>query len=425
MLVPSGLIFIWHGTEASIPAGWQRVTSLNDKFIKGTANATDPDDTGGSATHSHSGVDHTHSIETHSHSGDTTRDGAGETDGGGSQTPARDNHLHSYSVSNITGGDLTGGASYASKNHEPPHTEIIFIEPASDWVGLSDEILGFINKTTVPEYWDFCDGTDSTPDLRNKYLKGASAGADAGGTGGSTSHNHTIDHSHGSVLHGHTGTSGYDSDQQDRDYDADGTGGGPATPHHTHVITLDSTSETTGSYTGTSPDKTVEVAYKKLMAIKNNSGGQNLPKGLIGMWLGTLANIPQGWNLCDGSGSTPDMRGYYLKSANDNTELENTGGQNTHSHSASNSHTHSITSGSHDHTGSSDYQDSQGTTTANPNGCAKAHDHDVDTCSSSTSSLSSTQTSSQSSSNEPEYRTVAFLQAEYSLVNSSPMLGLM
>jgi microcystin-dependent protein len=37
-----------------------------------------------------------------------------------------------------------------------------------------------------------------------------------------------------------------------------------------------------------------------------------VPSGLIAMWSGTVANIPAGWALCNGSGGTPDLRDKFV-----------------------------------------------------------------------------------------------------------------
>ena len=42
----------------------------------------------------------------------------------------------------------------------------------------------------IPSGWVLCDGTNSTPDLRDKFVRGAAAGADPGATGGTTEHYH-------------------------------------------------------------------------------------------------------------------------------------------------------------------------------------------------------------------------------------------
>ena len=40
--------------------------------------------------------------------------------------------------------------------------------------------------------------------------------------------------------------------------------------------------------------------------------GSNFPSGGIIMWSGTIATIPSGWYLCNGSNSTPDLRNRFV-----------------------------------------------------------------------------------------------------------------
>ncbi len=70
--VPSGLIVMWHGTIANIPAGWvlcdggSSTPNLLAKFIEGVATAaTNPGATGGSTSKSH--VSHKHTMPSHYH----------------------------------------------------------------------------------------------------------------------------------------------------------------------------------------------------------------------------------------------------------------------------------------------------------------------------------------------------------------------
>ena len=42
-----------------------------------------------------------------------------------------------------------------------------------------------------------------------------------------------------------------------------------------------------------------------------------LPTGVICMWSGAISAIPTGWKLCDGSNSTPDLRGKFVIGAGD------------------------------------------------------------------------------------------------------------
>ena len=38
----------------------------------------------------------------------------------------------------------------------------------------------------------------------------------------------------------------------------------------------------------------------------------NIPSGIITMWSGTIATIPSGWYLCNGSNGTPDLRNKFI-----------------------------------------------------------------------------------------------------------------
>jgi len=44
-----------------------------------------------------------------------------------------------------------------------------------------------------------------------------------------------------------------------------------------------------------------------------------VPSGLISMWSGTIASIPSGWVLCNGSNSTPDLRNRFIIGAHSDT----------------------------------------------------------------------------------------------------------
>lgn len=57
-----------------------------------------------------------------------------------------------------------------------------------------------------------------------------------------------------------------------------------------------------------------------------------VPSGVIVMWSGLLANIPAGWQLCDGSNGTPDLRSKFLKGAAPGANPGATGGNLTHTH---------------------------------------------------------------------------------------------
>lgn len=67
------------------------------------------------------------------------------------------------------------------------------------------------------------------------------------------------------------------------------------------------------------------------------------PSGTILFWSGTIANIPTGWVLCNGSNGTPDLRNKFVKGAAAGNNPGSTGGAATHTHDNHASRTHSGT----------------------------------------------------------------------------------
>jgi len=79
-----------------------------------------------------------------------------------------------------------------------------------------------------------------------------------------------------------------------------------------------------------------------------------LPPGVICMWSGTLATIPTGWALCDGTGTTPNLVAKFIRGvATAGTDPGSTGGADavtlTGSQSGTNAHSHTITDPGHSH----------------------------------------------------------------------------
>lgn len=52
-----------------------------------------------------------------------------------------------------------------------------------------------------------------------------------------------------------------------------------------------------------------------LSTFNNNSGFGMVPSGGIIMWSGSIASIPTGWYLCNGSNGTPDLRNKFIVAA--------------------------------------------------------------------------------------------------------------
>ncbi len=120
--VDSGVITIWHGTIANIPAGWvicdgnSGTPNLLTKFIQGVATAaTDPGATGGEATHTLS----TSEIPAHSHA-------QRKSDGGSNPTTEYPSQTAQDQISaDISDTASTGGGS--AHQNEPTFYDVAFI----------------------------------------------------------------------------------------------------------------------------------------------------------------------------------------------------------------------------------------------------------------------------------------------------------
>jgi hypothetical protein len=83
-----------------------------------------------------------------------------------------------------------------------------------------------------------------------------------------------------------------------------------------------------------------------------------IPSGLISMWSGTIASIPTGWVLCNGSNSTPDLRNKFIIGAHSDTAgvaYSTVTGSNTQTGgtkdaiNVSHTHTATVTDAGHTH----------------------------------------------------------------------------
>lgn len=419
MRISNGIIMVWTGTNASIPSGWARETTLDNKFLKGNG-AEAPNVTGGSATHSHTSPSHTHAMAANSHYvvlnwGNHGRGSTGE-DIVQRDNRQNDSHKH-YGYLPISSSSVSSTAvSYAAEANEPPQRKIIYIK-ASAGALMAQNIVALYNSNTPPTNWT------NVTELSGRYLKGASTNADADITSnfGSFTNLHIINHGH-TDSHNHYGDYQQPVNLTHGVNSQDGNGQPESNAndaYHGHPTTLSTVNGSITSSVYLVTTETVEPAYAKLQAIKKGVNAI-LVKGLIGMWLGSVASIPKGWVLCDGTNNTKDLRDKFIKIGN---PAEANGGSNTHTHAAQNhthtassSHTHTATSinpcslkrrpagGGHDYTSNTD----------NP--------HSMESCDAQTTSYSNGATTANSSDNQPEYRTVAYIQLDKIITGAAGML---
>lgn len=368
MAIPAGCIIAWPGTAGSIPAGFTRCTSLDASHTQGAAPGSGGGGTGGSLTaHVHDATHGHGTIASHTHGGitSTAPTGTNSTLLGGSTSPLGDDASHTHAGNTSGSGSDTStstSTSWSSVSIEPAWYGVIWIQSNGTPTGIPVNAVCWWNGASAP--------TSFTQHAASEglYLKGAAPGGNGGTTGGSnTPHTHSsASHGHNSVGHTHTSSSGAPS----FDNDSNGAGAGTAAAAgHVHSVTVSSATEgstSTGSG-ATSGTAVNDPPFTTLLAIAASSAAA--PLGIICLWLGSLASVPSGWALCDGSAGTPDLRSRFIRAAvAGGGDVGTVGGASTHSHSNGTTHSHDANGHTHaatlNSTGTSSSPLSGSTTTA-------------------------------------------------------------
>ena len=347
--IPAGVICAWPGTAASIPAGWQRVTALSSLHTRGAVASTDPGAQGGSASHAHVSDAHTHTGGVaHTHAG-TNSAQANTIFGPTSPLAAAAEFDHTHTVpatDSQTGTPASVSAIWNAATVEPPFFAVIWIRSDGTPTGFPVNAIGYWPTSSLPPGWTQHAGS------ANKYLKGAGATADGGATGGAASHDHAaVGHAHAMASgHTHGMVSGATSlpvggaTTSAPPYSSGALGGFTDNPSHAHSVTTTDVNVAIGNTSTVTSANAVSASYDPpfttLVGVQNTSGGPDRPEGMVVIWTGTLAGIPFGWRLCDGTNSTLDLRQQFVKCANVPSGAGTTGGSAGHSHSSPAGHTH-------------------------------------------------------------------------------------
>ena len=70
------------------------------------------------------------------------------------------------------------------------------------------------------------------------------------------------------------------------------------------------------------------------------AGNPLIPSGMIMLWYGSIASIPAGWTLCNGSNGTPDLNGIFVAGAGTGLAVAQTGGAASQTVTTSSAGTH-------------------------------------------------------------------------------------
>lgn len=414
MNIPKDVILIHLGSNASIPTGWVRETGLDGKFPKGSGDSVAPNETGGAATHTHTSDAHSHTLTAHTHTYKLSESSATSQGSDNGSNSAWDYHTHSGTSGELSGGTTSSDSlTYGAMSNNPPNRKVIFIKANAGAKLATDIAALWIESDTAPTNWA------KVTELADRYLLGASTGADADLTtdGGSVTNVHGITHGHTGQTHTHAAANSGNHE---------GTGGqgssetGRVAFSHVHSVTLNASTQNVADNTSSlTTTETVEPAYQRLHLIKKAASGLK-EKGIIGLWLGSVATIPAGWIL------VAEMKDKHCKIGN--PVSSGTGGSNTHTHAAQ-GHVHTG-NGTHTHTGPSPAHVAAGYINGYSAGSRHvmtnpASTHPVTNVSTPTTGYDSVNTTANSSNNEPEYKTVAFIKFQTEMGGGPLLLSLM
>jgi hypothetical protein len=345
--IPADLVLGWPSTAASIPSGWTRVTALDGTLPRGTSVTGTPSATGGAASHSHTIPSHAHTIAAHSHSvgGSTGTSNSSTTSArfnGASQPQADQPHSHTRPSSTGTAGASTSGSATpgtGSTNNAPPALDVIWIKSDGAQASYPVGCVGWATESVS--------GWTSYAAASGRYLKGAAAGGNGGGTSGSATHTHSIAaHSHTGTTHDHSIGSTSLSNPSSSTEAGYGSSSPRWLPRHTHPMDVGSagTGSTNSVSAGTTSAVNLEPPNRRLRVLQNTGGGTQTR--IIGLFTGDAGALDPLLTLCNGANGTPDMRTWFARDVGSDS-VNSTGGSSSHNHTTP-SHTHDI--GNHSHT---------------------------------------------------------------------------
>ena len=133
----------------------------------------------------------------------------------------------------------------------------------------------------------------------------------------------------------------------------------------------------------------------------------SFPTGGIIMWSGSIATIPSGWVLCNGTSGTPDLRNRFVIGAGSTYAVAATGGS-ADAIVVSHTHTATVTDPGHAHTFSSTLSDTIGGAGSQP-GYRGSGTTTTSTASTGISVSNSSTGSSGTNANLPPYYALAYI----------------
>ena len=344
--IPAGVIIGWPASLSPGPgAGWVREATLDGLHPLSYSYTTPIGSVGGAVTHTHSGGAHSHpsSNSTHDHvlTFGSANPKATVKSGSVHQAMSPSSHSHTLATGStniaaslISVPSMTSGSGAT----EDAYLVVVWFKSDGTPTKIPAGALVYSDAPIVPINFEHF------ADTKGKYLKGTVSGAGGGATGGSSSHQHTINHAHSVPDMTHQHSAG-----QSNTVGASGTVnvGGTVVylvpQHEAHSHGYNPTYRTVvgscSTVTITLPSQMVSPPYMQLAILRAVTDADIFP-GMI--TIRTTVPIPPMWDVCDGTHGTRDLLGRFVKGCTLLGAIGNAGGGLTHTHPQPVVHSHSI-----------------------------------------------------------------------------------
>ena len=153
----------------------------------------------------------------------------------------------------------------------------------------------------MPAGWSVCDGTSGTPDLRDRFVLGQTS--TIGEIAGDTDHAHSGESDPTSLTTSTASPGGRSCSYPGcwctmKSYTASHS----HTFNHSHLV----------------EDDTLQPPFYEVIFLMN-TGAESILPGTIFAYSSTHTALSDDWEVCDGAGVCPDLRGRFLKGAPDGT----------------------------------------------------------------------------------------------------------
>jgi hypothetical protein len=176
----TGIIAPWAGDITSVPFGWTLsngsggTPAFIGMYMVGAPEGLGGGDAGGLETHNHGST----GFDTRSLHIGLAPDYGSACDAG---TGTSVGHAHDYEHQH----------QLPDSSNDLPYFTVAFLQANSAVSFPINSILMWHGSSVnLPPGWSLCDGSNETPDLRDRYLKAIENEEEAGLTGGSATHNH-------------------------------------------------------------------------------------------------------------------------------------------------------------------------------------------------------------------------------------------